>query len=199
MKLNKESYNKIIDQWDESRNKSPVNECIINFSTKLKPNGKILDVGCGTGYPAAKYLSEHGFMVTGIDISENMIKKALGQKMRNAKFYVCDFFEFKPFEKYDGIIAFDSFFHFPKEKQMEIYAKISGLMNTGAYILFTHGKKEGEIKNYMFGELFYYSSLEKEIVHKLFLDNGFIIESSIEDYKEANNERDLLIIAQKIK
>jgi predicted TPR repeat methyltransferase len=158
-----------------------------------------LDIGCGTGYPIAKYLSERGFIITGIDISENMIRKALEQNMVNAEFYVCDFFEFKPFEKYDGIIAFDSFFHFPKEKQTEIYTKISGLMNIGAYILFTHGKKEGEIKGRMFGELFYYSSLEKEIVHKLLLDNGFNIELSIENYKETNTERDLLIIAKKVK
>jgi predicted TPR repeat methyltransferase len=197
MELNRISYNKIVEQWNEKRSKSPVNECIINFSKKIKPGGKILDIGCGTGSPAAKYLSEQGFIVTGIDIAENMIKKANEQHIANAKFYVCDFFQFKPVEKYDGIIAFDSFFHFPKEKQIEIYAILSNWMNTGAYLLFTHGKKEGEIKDYMFGEMFYYSSLEKDDVHSLLMKNGFSIELSIEDYKEKNNERDLLIIAKK--
>ena len=199
MEINKESYNKIADQWNESRNKLPLNKCVVDFSQKIKPNGKILDIGCGTGYPIAKYLSDYGFLVTGIDISENMIKKAIDQKLSNAKFYLCDFFEYKPTEKYEGIIAFDSFFHFPKEKQAEIYHIVSGWMNIGTYLLFTHGKKESEIKGYMYGEPFYYSALNTQDVHRLLLNSGFVIESIIEDYKEKNLERDLLILAKKVK
>jgi predicted TPR repeat methyltransferase len=101
----------------------------------------------GTGCPIAKYLSEQGFIITGIDISENMIKKANEQNIANAKFYLCDFYQFKPTEKYDGIIAFDSFYHFPKEKQVEMYTTISNWMNIGAYILFTHGKIENKKYN----------------------------------------------------
>jgi cyclopropane fatty-acyl-phospholipid synthase-like methyltransferase len=199
MEINKESYNKIVEKWNEYRNKLPLNDCIIKFSKKLKANGKLLDIGCGTGYPIAKYFSDNGFFVTGIDISENMIKKAIDRKMINTHFYICDFFKFEPIEKYDGIIAFDSFFHFPKEKQTEIYEKISNWMNIGAYILFTHGKNGGEKNDYMFGESFYYSSLDKKEVHKILIKNNFKIELSLEDYKEERNERDLLIIAKKIK
>ena len=199
MEINKESYNKIAKQWNKYRHTSSLNKCIVDFSQKIKPTGKILDIGCGSGYPITKYLSEHGFAVTGIDISENMIKEAVRQNLPNAKFYLYDFFEFKPTEKYDGIIAFDSFFHFPKEKQTEIYHIISDWMNIGAYLLFTHGKKESEIKDYMYGKIFYYSALNTQDVHKLLSDSGFAIELSIEDYKETNSERDLLILAKKIK
>jgi predicted TPR repeat methyltransferase len=196
--INKESYNKIAEQWANSRNESSPSKLVEYFSLKIKQNGKILDIGCGTGYPIAKYLSDKGFFITGIDISENMLQKAINQKIPNAEFYLCDFFEFKTIEKYDGIIAFDSFFHFPKEKQYKIYEKISGWINIDSYLLFTHGKEEGEIKSDMFGEIFYYSALDKEKVHELLLKNGFEIELSIEKYKEANMDRDLVIIAKKI-
>ncbi|MEG0050968.1 MAG: class I SAM-dependent methyltransferase [Terrisporobacter sp.] len=42
---------------------------------KLNENIKVLDVGCGSGY-SVNYLTEKGFDVTGIDFSEDAIKKA---------------------------------------------------------------------------------------------------------------------------
>ena len=198
MYINQESYNKIAEKWAEERDKSFPGKLVMDFSSKIKPNGKILDIGCGTGYPIAKYFSDNGFSVTGIDISENMLQKAIEQNMKNAKFYLCDFFEYKPIEKQDWIIAFDSFFHFPKEKQNEIYKKVSDWINPGCYLLFTHGKENGEIEGNMFGEVFYYSALDTKEVHKLLLESGFKIELSIEKYKEENIERNLVILAKKV-
>lgn len=197
--MNKEAYNKIAGQWADARNRLSPGKLVEDFSLKIKKQGKVLDIGCGTGCPIAKYLSDKGFFVTGIDISENMLKKAIDQKIKNAQFYLCDFFEFKPDEKYDGIIAFDSFFHFPQKRQHEIYAKIADWINRDGYLLFTHGNKEGEITGTMFGETFYYSALDKENVHTLLLQYGFEIELSIEKYQEDTMDRDLVIIAKKIK
>lgn len=199
MNINKDSYNKIAEQWNEHRQKSSINPCIVDFAARIKPNGAILDIGCGTGYPIAQYLSQQGFAVTGIDNSRNMINKAIDQHLPNAKFLLCDFFDFTPVEAYDAIIAFDSFFHFPMERQREIYQKVSGWMNTGAYLLFTHGKREDEIKGFMYEEPFYYSALHTRDVHTLLSDSGLTVELSIEDYKETNSERDLLIVAKKLK
>lgn len=197
MKTNKESYNKITDQWDLARNQLPLNRCVIDFASRLKKSGRVLDIGCGTGYPISKYLSDQGFIVTGIDISENMLSKAIGLALPNAAFYLCDFFDFEPQETYDGIVAFDSFFHFPKKGQTAIYGKLADWMNIGAYLLFTHGKQEGELEDYMYGERFYYSALDARDVHQLLWDHGFTIELSAENYKEPGVERDLLIIAKK--
>lgn len=46
-----------------------INQCIVDFANNLSPNSRVLDIGCGTGYPIALYLSKQGFQVTGIDIS----------------------------------------------------------------------------------------------------------------------------------
>lgn len=71
----------------------------INFS-----RGKILDVGCATGYhgPALMKLGE----VDAIDISEYAIKVAKENGIDNC--FVCDIFKYKPCKKYDTITLFEN-------------------------------------------------------------------------------------------
>ena len=194
----RDSYNQVCDRWADYRGQMPVNRCIVDFCSCLKPGAKILDVGCGTGYPIAAYLSECGFHVTGIDISENMIEKAKAQKLANAAFSVCDFLDFRTAEPYDAIIAFDSIWHIAHEKQADIYGMAASLLKAGGYFLFTHGKQNDEIIGEMFGSSFYYSALDVSDVHRLLRGNGFSVVSSIENYKEeTTGDRELLIVAKK--
>jgi len=198
-KVNEKSYNKIVEQWDKARKQGILSELVVSFASKLIPNGSVLDIGCGTGYPIAKYLCEQNFMVTGIDVSGKMLQKAFELNLKNAEFHLCDFYDFVPEIKFDGVIAFDSFFHFPKERQSEIYEKVASWMKDGAYLLFTHGNEDNEKNSVMFQEPFYYSSLKTSDVHNLLYLAGFEIELSIERYKENDIGRDLVIIAKKVK
>lgn len=199
MSQTRDAYNKICEQWNDFRNNCQINTCIVEFVKSLKPNGKVLDVGCGTGYPIADYLHQQGFIVTGIDVSENMIAKAKELHLERATFLVKDILKFTSIEKYDVIIAFDSLWHIPYNRQQDIYPIVSSLLNVGGYFLFTHGKSDGSITGKMFGETFYYSALDVKKVHELLIANGFTIVSSIENYQEkTTGDRDLLIVAQKI-
>lgn len=192
------SYNEICEEWYEYRKNKEINKCIVEFTKYLSPNSKILDIGCGTGYPIDDYLTKKGYIVTGIDISENMIKKAKSLNLQNAEFIISDFLEFKTKEKFDAIIAFDSLWHISHMRQKDIYKIVSSLLNDNGYFLFTHGKEDGEITGKMFNTLFYYSALSIENTHKLLKDNGFNIIYSIENYKEeTTGTRDLIIVAKK--
>lgn len=64
--------------------------------------GKVLDIGCGTGYSTA-VLHEQGFSVIGIDSSEEMVEKAkeLGVDARVADMHSLPF----PDESFDAIIS----------------------------------------------------------------------------------------------
>ncbi|CAA9197241.1 Ubiquinone biosynthesis O-methyltransferase, mitochondrial [Flavobacterium bizetiae] len=195
--LNRESYNKIIPLWASVRNTAQVNSLIIDLTQKIKPKGKILDIGCGTGRPLAEYFADKNLSVTGIDLSENMITAAQSNGIRNSRFFVCDFFDFSSEEKFDAVIAWDSLFHFPKERQKDIYLKVSSLLSLGGYFLFTHGKEEDEHTDQMFGESFYYSCLSKIDVLKLMENSGFVIKYSIENFSEHNDTRDWVVLAKK--
>jgi SAM-dependent methyltransferase len=54
-----------------------------------KPGSRMLDVGCGKGRYSVQ-LASKGFDVTGIDISENSIKKAQKNEKENLQFFLHD-------------------------------------------------------------------------------------------------------------
>lgn len=194
------SYNKICKKWSEFRKSTSINKCIVDFAKNLKSNASVLDIGCGSGYPISSYLSKQGFQITGIDISEEMIKQAKQLDLTNATFLVEDILKFNTEKKYDAIIAFDSIWHIEHDKQEQVYQIISSLIVPGGLFLFTHGKKDGEVISTMWGESFYHSALDLEKVHELLEQNGFDIVSSVKDYvEETTGERELLIVAQKKK
>lgn len=191
-------YNTISSEWENSRKDMPVNQAVVDFVRTIPPNSKILDVGCGTGYPISDYLSSKGFKVTGIDISNKMIERANSLKLENAEFYTSGLLEYESSDLFDAVIAFDSLWHIPFKRQEEIYRKLSYLLKKDGVLLFTHGKNESELTNKMFGKEVYFSSLSKKKVHKLLYLNHFQLLASIEDYKEeTTGHRELFIIAKK--
>src|SRR5690606_13211638 len=136
IEMNRDAYNKIAKRWAHHRNESFVSQLIIDFAARLKPSAKILDVGCGTGKPVAAFLGQNSFQVIGIDVAENMIELATDYSIPNCEFFVCDFFDFEPQMKFDAIIGWDSFFHFPREKQESIYPILAEMLVPGGILLF---------------------------------------------------------------
>jgi len=50
---------------------------------------KLLEIGCGTGH-WSRFFCEHGFEVTGVDVSERMINIAQNKNVPNASFEIAD-------------------------------------------------------------------------------------------------------------
>ena len=196
--INTLSYNHIADQWDKIRRMRPVDPIIARFADLLPKGARILDVGCGTGYPISGYLSENGFSVIGIDPAEQMLEKAENLRLENAEFHLCDLFSYETQEKFGAVIAFDSVFHIPMDKQAQIYPKIACLLTPGGLFLFTGGKKAGDVKGQMFDQEFHYGALDAEDVRTRLHAEGFEILEFHEDYKDAvTGTRDLVVIAKK--
>ena len=181
--VNRQSYDKIAAQWAESRNYSFVSQLVVDFAQLIKPGGNILD---------------QGFQLTGIDASPQMLASARQNIGNRATLLHTDFFDFKPSGLFDGILAFDSFFHFPKAKQQEIYPLLDRWLRPGGILLFTHGDKEGEISGEMFGEPFYYSCLNTGAVCDILKQLNFEILFLKEDYRERDTDRALVIMAKKV-
>lgn len=192
------SYDKIAEIWHKFRKNCVVNNCVTEFCNFLPKGADVLDVGCGTGFPVSAYLVSDGYSVTGIDPSEKMLEKARELNLSNAKFIKSDFLSFNDTKKYDAIIAFDSLWYIPSEKQRLIYEKAADLLRQGGYFMFTHGCVHGEKEGEMFGEKFYYAALSCEEIKNCLDYCGFDILRFERNYVEkTTGQRDLLVFAKK--
>jgi 2-polyprenyl-3-methyl-5-hydroxy-6-metoxy-1,4-benzoquinol methylase len=56
----------------------------LDRATALAPSpGKVLDVGCGSGEPLARYFIERGYEVTSVDAVEEMLDMGDSQRPRS--------------------------------------------------------------------------------------------------------------------
>ncbi len=84
----------------------------------LDPRGRrVLDVGCGTGFFTAYYLSR-GAVVTGLDIAPVSIER-LRARHPEARFLLADISERGPDGAYDVVNAFDVLYHITDDAAWE--------------------------------------------------------------------------------
>ncbi len=107
------------DGWFDKRRRKEVldydrkvMEVIDDFSRKIRAK-RILDVGCGTGFPYGAYFLEKGYEVYGVDIVESAIQE-LKEAYPQIKAYVADARKL-PFEDsaFDIVYCFQSLWYVP--------------------------------------------------------------------------------------
>lgn len=101
----------------------------------LPPPARVLDLGCGAGVPADKWLVEAGFEVTGVDISEVQIQRA-SCLVRGATF-VCDdvvTFDAGP-GSFDAVISFYALIHVPLEDQRGVFQRVARWLRPGGLLM----------------------------------------------------------------
>lgn len=189
----KEIYNRLAKNWVWSES-SWGHKGIVEFS-KLVGEGKILDLGCGSGFQA-KILSEFGLEVTGIDFSDEMIKESR-KKAPEAKFLAMDILRLKfPKAYFDGIYARASLLHVKKKNIGEVLKKLNDILKKGGiiYIALKGGEGERYIKHPQKGNRFFAFYQEKEM-ENLLKKNGFEIIEVF--YEKTSNTNWLQILARK--
>ena len=109
-------YNKVADDYEKIYVSNLDYKETLKKLTKLVPTGKILDLGCGNGLPVAKFLTDKGYNVTGIDISKEMILRAK-KNVPNARFINSDITEFDLGQnKFEAITSFFLLFTYLKKR-----------------------------------------------------------------------------------
>jgi SAM-dependent methyltransferase len=128
------------------------------FCALLPPGGAVLDIGCGAGLPIARELLRRGFAVTGLDGSVTM----LGLFRRNlpeAPAVLADMRDLALGRRFDGMLAWDSFFHLASEDQRGMFARFAAHAAPGAALMFTSGDAEGTAIGTLDGEALHHGSL----------------------------------------
>ncbi|MEO6143361.1 MAG: class I SAM-dependent methyltransferase [Dermatophilaceae bacterium] len=104
--------------------------------------GDVLDVGCGNGIPAAKWLSDNGFRVTGVDLSDTMVERAR-ELVPGATFLRGDVALVREVDfdvaSLDAVVSFYALIHIPLADQPGVIARVSRWLRPGGLFVATVG------------------------------------------------------------
>lgn len=122
------------------------------FLSRIKQNGRILDLGCGSGRDG-KAFREAGYEVVLVDGSKEMCKAAAalcGQACVHSTFQ-----RYEPQETFDGIWACASLLHLTKEDARSVVERLWASLNPGGcfYMSFKYGDFSGERNGRFFTDM----------------------------------------------
>ncbi|MCD7438465.1 class I SAM-dependent methyltransferase [Streptomyces lincolnensis] len=88
------------------------------LSRSLDEGSRVLDLGCGTGVPTARQLTEAGFEVVGVDLSGAMVELAR-EHVPGGEFHRADIADLRPggpldLGRFDAVAAFFSLLMLPR-------------------------------------------------------------------------------------
>jgi SAM-dependent methyltransferase len=148
------------------------------FRALVPPGAAIVDLGCGSAEPIARYFIEKGYDVVGVDSSPALIDICKGH-FPDRKWVVADMRELSLSRSFDGILAWDSFFHLCPEDQRRMFPIFRRHAAPNAALMFTSGPSHSEAIGTFQGEPLYHASLD-EAEYRLLLNNsGFEIVSYV--------------------
>ena len=166
-------YRRHAARFDAERGRGRMEEGWLDrFLALAEPGGRILDIGCGSGEPIARYIVDRGFAVTGVDSSPAMLD--LCRRRFPQQDWICaDMRTFSLGRRFDAALAWDSFFHLARDAQRAMFPVFAAHAAPGAPLMFTSGPSEGEAVGSMFGEPLFHASLGEAEYRALLDANGF--------------------------
>jgi SAM-dependent methyltransferase len=110
-------------------------EWLGELADDLPARAKVLDLGCGCGVPADRWLVAHGYDVTGVDLSSVQIRRAR-ELVPEARFMCADMSRVRfPPRSFDAVIALYSLIHVPLPEQQEVIRSIHTWLQPGGRFL----------------------------------------------------------------
>ncbi|KTD73590.1 methyltransferase [Legionella tucsonensis] len=169
-----EAYDELIDWFDAHRNKElHMEQFYLHQIKKYFPHGgNVLDVGCGTGEPIAKFFIGAGYDLTGVDASKKMIERCK-QNFPNAQWVLADMRVMKFTIQFEIVIAWHSFFHLPQADQRGVLNLFSSLVKPNGLLLFTSGPEAGEVWSENGGYDLYHASLDAKEYETILHQSNF--------------------------
>ena len=115
-------YDRHAQAYDLQRGRSLFEKTWLDAFTAMLPKaGSVLDIGCGMGEPIARHLIARGFAVTGIDSSPALIAMAQ-RRFPHQTWIAADMRALSLGRRFDGLLAWDSFFHLKPDDQRAMFA-----------------------------------------------------------------------------
>ncbi len=166
-------YQRHAAAFDAARGRELFERAWLDRLTALIPAaGCLLDLGCGMGELIAAHLIARGFRVTGVDTSPGLLGLCR-QRFPDHVWHLADMRHLALDTRFDGILAWDSFFHLSQADQRAIFAVFARHAAPGAALLFTSGPAEGIAMGEFEGEPLFHASLDPAEYRALLHAHGF--------------------------
>ena len=179
-----EFFDRCAPTWDAEMIKNDAIIGMILDNAEVGEGMDVLDVACGTGVMFDYYLKRNVASVTGIDISQEMAKIAAGKFAEDSRVQViCGDVEAVKFgRKFDRIVVYNAFPHFPKPKRL--IKILAGLLKENGRLTIAHGMSREAIDGHHKGPASKISNglMSAESLKKLF-DPYFAVEIMISNSK----------------
>jgi SAM-dependent methyltransferase len=187
-----EAADRIIDHYERHARAWDADRCMAGWNDKpwhdrfiaeLPRAANILDLGCGSGSPVARYMVERGFRVTGVDSSQTMISLCR-QRLPDQEWLVEDMRSLRLSRRFDGVLAWDSFFHLRPDDQRRMFDVFARHAACSAVLMFNSGPAHGEAVGTYRGDPLYHASLAADEYRDLLSGIGFeVIAHVVEDWR----------------
>lgn len=166
-------YESIAAWFDQNRSKVLFEKNYLEALLRYcRPGPSVLDLGCGSGEPMARYLIEQGCRVTGVDSSANMIAMCR-ERFPDMEWIQADMRTLNLARRFEAVVAWDSFFHLTHDAQRTMFSIFTDHLETAGILLFTSGDEYGIAYGEMNGHTVYHASLDSAEYQALLEQHGF--------------------------
>jgi SAM-dependent methyltransferase len=154
------------------------------FVAALPAGASVLDLGCGGGVPVALHLVESGMNVTGIDTSPTLVALCR-ERLPNEEWIAGDMRSLSLGRRFDGILAWDSFFHLTHDEQRRMFDIFAGHSTGGTILMFNAGPAYGEVVGSYRGDPLYHASLSAAEYEEALRRTGFEVVAHVTEDHDA--------------
>jgi hypothetical protein len=187
-------YQRHAQAWATERGNTLFEKPWLDRFLALMPRGApIVDIGCGSAEPIARYFSEKGYDVTGADSSPALID-ICKTRFPHQNWIIADMRTLSLGRFFSGILAWDSFFHLCPEDQRRMFPIFRNHAAPNAALMFTSGPSHGEAIGDFRGEPLYHASLDQTEYRSLLDNGGFDVVSHV--VEDQNCGRHTIWLAQ---
>jgi ubiquinone/menaquinone biosynthesis C-methylase UbiE len=166
----------------------------------LPEKDRVLDLGCGAGVPSTQALAGR-FEVTGVDVSGEQLRVAR-ENVPQATFIQADFAEIEfPAETFDGVAAFYSISHVPRDEHADLFRRIARWLRPGGLFLASLGSGGSEDwTGEWLGVPMFFSSHDAKTNRTLLQQAGFalLVDEVVEMKEPEGPVAFLWVLAQKV-
>ncbi|MGE0626183.1 MAG: class I SAM-dependent methyltransferase [Hyphomicrobiaceae bacterium] len=175
-------YHRFAGRFDEVRGRQLMERDWLDLMlSDLPTQPGVLDLGCGMGEPIARYLLDQSCRVTGVDAASAMIGICRA-RFPASRWLVGDMRGLDLGERFDALVAWDSFFHLDADDQRVMFPVFARHLEPGGRLMFTSGSAAGIAIGDLFGEPLFHASLASAEYRELLAANGFeVVRHRVED------------------